>query len=119
MPQKTNIGVLCIDICSFTRSKSTVFVVDMFVQYCYFLKQVGQLEKAVASFQALIEYNLYSPEVLHEEKVVIFESFWDSGVPRVGEQGAKGWSYWYTNKTLEPIPRLPPQGITTKLYPKS
>lgn len=34
--------------------------------------------------------------------MVIFESFWDSGVARIGETGAKGWSYWYDNKDLEP-----------------
>lgn len=34
--------------------------------------------------------------------MVIFESFWDSGVARIGENGAKGWSYWYDNKDLEP-----------------
>lgn len=88
-------------------------VLDLFVQFCYFLKQVGQTEKAVACFQALIEFNLYCPvnlnNIKHEERLVIFESFWDSGVARIGENGAKGWSYWYSNKDakLEPHPAQP------------
>lgn len=81
------------------------FVSDVFVQYCYFLKQAGQIEKAVASFQAQIEYNLFCPSAvqgMYEESMYLFESFWDSGVSRVGESGAKGWSYWYTNKEVVP-----------------
>ncbi|CAG2236937.1 unnamed protein product [Mytilus edulis] len=80
-------------------------VLDVFVQYCYFLKQAGQIEKAVASFQAQIEYNLFCPSAvqgMYEESMYLFESFWDSGVARVGESGAKGWSYWYTNKEVVP-----------------
>ncbi|XP_052106944.1 nuclear exosome regulator NRDE2-like [Mytilus californianus] len=80
-------------------------VLDVFVQYCYFLKQAGQIEKAVASFQAQIEYNLFCPSAvtgMYKESMYLFESFWDSGVARSGESGAKGWSYWYTNKVVVP-----------------
>lgn len=66
------------------------------------LRQVGQTEKAIASFQAQIEYNLFCPVSVHQDAVSLFESFWDSGVPRVAEQGAKGWNYWYHNKELIP-----------------
>lgn len=54
----------------------------------------------------MIEFNLCCPltlnDIKHEERMVIFESFWDSRVARIGETGAKGWSYWYDNKDLEP-----------------
>ncbi|KAJ8307993.1 hypothetical protein KUTeg_012867 [Tegillarca granosa] len=75
---------------------------DNFVQYCHFLKQCGYMERAVATFQAMIEFNLFCPHKLHdlslEDKIAVFESFWDSGVSRIGENGAKGWSYWIDNK---------------------
>lgn len=36
------------------------------------------------------------------DKTIIFESFWDSGLPRFGEEGARGWSFWMDNKDLLP-----------------
>ncbi|XP_062614454.1 nuclear exosome regulator NRDE2-like [Saccostrea cucullata] len=81
-------------------------ILGIFVQLCTFLKQAGHKEKAVASFQALIELNLCCPERLRSadlsEKAIILESFWDIGVPRFGEEGAKGWNYWMVNKDLLP-----------------
>lgn len=56
----------------------------------------------MAAFQALIELNLCCPERLRSaelsDKIIILESFWDSGVQRFGEEGAKGWSFWMDNK---------------------
>lgn len=60
------------------------------------------MERAVATFQAMIEFNLFCPHKLLdlslEDRIAVFESFWDSGVSRVGENGARGWSYWIDNK---------------------
>ncbi|XP_061172843.1 nuclear exosome regulator NRDE2-like [Saccostrea echinata] len=81
-------------------------ILGIFVQLCTFLKQAGHKEKAIASFQALVELNLCCPERLKSadlsEKAIILESFWDIGVPRFGEEGAKGWNYWMDNKNLLP-----------------
>ena len=49
----------------------------------------------MALFQALIEFNLFSPKFPGyfgvDNKLKSFKSFWDSGVPRFGETGAIGW----------------------------
>ncbi|KAK3580375.1 hypothetical protein CHS0354_001490 [Potamilus streckersoni] len=77
-------------------------ILDIFVQYCYYLKHAGHKEKAVASFQALIEMNMFCPSNLksfsREDKILLFESFWDSNVARIGEANAKGWQYWIRTK---------------------
>lgn len=66
--------------------------------YCQFLQQAGHSEKAVACYQALIEFNLCCPRELSEEhfktRLEFFETYWDSGCPRFGEQGALGWNSW-------------------------
>jgi hypothetical protein len=64
---------------------------------CYRLCQSGQYEKAVALFQAQIEYNLFSPEDMAIEKdelIEYFVAFWESSAARIGEEGAQGWSNW-------------------------
>lgn len=77
-------------------------LLDIFVQYCHFLLQAGFTEKTVASFQALLEFNLFFPPSLekasHADCIAVFESFWDSGVGRFGEPGAQGWKHWVQNK---------------------
>ncbi|XP_076464167.1 nuclear exosome regulator NRDE2-like [Babylonia areolata] len=73
-------------------------VMGVFEQYCLFLHQSGFTEKAVASYQALVEFNLFRPSSLNltptHDSAAVFESFWDSGVARFGERGAKGWASW-------------------------
>ncbi|RWS08655.1 protein NRDE2-like protein [Dinothrombium tinctorium] len=65
--------------------------------FCEHLEQCGFSERALATWQALIEFNLYTPQSLDLNKPLsewleFFELFWDSGVPRFGENGSKGWS---------------------------
>ena len=73
----------------------------LFAQFCHCLCAAGQNERAIACYQALIEYNLCSPSDIsltgnhtNKQKVEFFEPFWDSGAPRLGEDGAVGWSNW-------------------------
>ena len=72
----------------------------VFILYCYFLKHSGFVEKAIALFQALIEFNLCVPDGLlasekSKDRRDIFEAFWDKGAARVGEEGALGWKHWW------------------------
>ena len=66
--------------------------------YCQFLLQAGHTEKAVACYQAIIEFNLCCPNELtqqnHRTRKEFFETFWDSGCRRFGEKGALGWHNW-------------------------
>ncbi len=102
-------------------------LLSIFVLYCNFLRQMGHSEKAVACFQALVEFNLCCPlellsaEVTFRERVEFFEAFWDSGIPRFGEEGAVGWSSWMeaTRKSGE-IENQPQLGVVdVSLYKKA
>ena len=76
------------------------YMLAIFILYCNFLRQVGHSERAVACFQALVEFNLCRPAELDNEDLPskawleFFEPFWDSGVPRFGEPEAPGWCNW-------------------------
>ncbi|KAK6997820.1 protein NRDE2 [Biomphalaria glabrata] len=77
-------------------------LLGLFCQYCDFLNHTGYTERAISSFQALIEFNLFCPISLNltttKQRVEIFQTFWESGVTRFGEPKAKGWSNWFQNK---------------------
>ncbi|XP_061467929.1 nuclear exosome regulator NRDE2 [Rhineura floridana] len=70
----------------------------IFLQQCHFLRQAGHSEKAVSLFQALIDFTFFRPDSVKDlptrGQVEFFEPFWDSGEPRIGEKGAKGWKAW-------------------------
>ncbi|XP_014676277.1 PREDICTED: protein NRDE2 homolog [Priapulus caudatus] len=75
----------------------------------YYLPRHGlgttrQHSPPVACFQALVEYNCFCPESLahsvsSQALVAFFETFWDSGVSRIGEDDAPGWAQWMQNKS--------------------
>ncbi|KAM3918405.1 nuclear exosome regulator NRDE2 [Leptodactylus fuscus] len=71
---------------------------NIFLQQCHFLRQAGHCEKAMSLFQALMDFTFFKPDSVNKmttkEQVEFFEPFWDSGEPRFGEKGAKGWSSW-------------------------
>lgn len=69
--------------------------------HCYI--PAGYSERGLASFQALVEINLFRPSALalpgpydrpvawRDRLLVEFESFWDTEASRIGEKGATGW----------------------------
>uniref|UniRef100_A0A7N5ZT17 NRDE-2, necessary for RNA interference, domain containing n=1 Tax=Anabas testudineus TaxID=64144 RepID=A0A7N5ZT17_ANATE len=73
-------------------------MLDIFTQQCHFLRQSGHSEKAIALFQAMIDFTFYKPDSVQKlstkQQVEFFEPFWDSGEARVGELGARGWKAW-------------------------
>ncbi|CAG2165334.1 unnamed protein product [Oppiella nova] len=73
--------------------------------YSRFLLSIGQTERAVSTFQALIEFNLFTPSLLTldmsvEDWKTLFEPFWDSSCPRFGQKGAIGWSQVMLKKNM-------------------
>ncbi|XP_049625875.1 nuclear exosome regulator NRDE2 [Suncus etruscus] len=70
----------------------------LFLQQCHFLRQAGHTEKAVSLFQAMVDFTFFKPDSVRElptkGQVEFFEPFWDSGEPRAGEKGARGWKAW-------------------------
>ena len=73
------------------------------------LREGGLTELSVAIWQALLEFEFNRPTTLagkesqtsrHEQDLLsAFEQFWNSEVPRIGEQGAKGWKRYACGQT--------------------
>lgn len=61
--------------------------------------QSGFVEIGVAKIQCMIEWHFFGPEV-HENAFLgvhlhtLFQKFWDSEQPRIGEHGGHGWGCW-------------------------
>ena len=89
-------------------------LISIVALFCLFLRGAGHTEKAVALYQALIEFNLCSPaslsstDVSLKERVEFLEPFWDSGAARIGEPGARGWKSWveHENSNEKDFPDL-------------
>lgn len=87
-----------------------VDVITIFDSYVTFLKDTGYTERSVASWQALLEFNLFAPKslknsnALHNDWTTLFEPFWDSNCPRIGEDGSEGWSAVIQNKMIGTTP---------------
>ena len=84
-------------------------MLSVFVRAATFLYQSGYTERAIAMFQALLEFNFFKPtEQLgtFESQIHSFEMFWDRDIPRVGEPGAPTWRIWYEQyyKVNKPFP---------------
>ena len=66
------------------------------VNLCNFLARAGFREKGTAIWQASVELNLFAPDFPGyyslDDKLATFEQFWESAVPRFGEQGALGFA---------------------------
>lgn len=101
------------------------YLLAIFSNYCSFLRQVGLTERALASYQALVEFNLCRPSGITEDKQKLkefFEPFWDSGTPRFGENEALGWANWtrknadeqFDAKTLNLLPNTAKKRTTTE-----
>ncbi|KAJ4288530.1 hypothetical protein N0V90_011767 [Kalmusia sp. IMI 367209] len=80
------------------------------------IHQAGYQEFALAIWQALLEYHMLATNEAHqsaEEAMQMFEEFWESEVPRIGENGAKGWRSSNVNEAPPP----PDPGPIEKLNP--
>ena len=80
------------------------------------MRESGFGEYATAAWQALLEFVFFKPVLVqtsedkkvsytHEATVSIFEEFWDSEVPRIGEERAEGWASFFQKQGKPPQPR--------------
>ncbi|KAJ4376772.1 hypothetical protein N0V86_006890 [Didymella sp. IMI 355093] len=65
--------------------------IHLFIRLTRMTQEAGYQELALASWQAVFEYNLLAPLNLTMDKIQPFEEFWESEAPRTGEPGSKGW----------------------------
>lgn len=67
-------------------------LIYVFLRATRLFADAGYRELAVASWQALLEMNFFRPTA--EQGTASFQDFWESEVPRVGEDGARGWEHF-------------------------
>ncbi|KAK3703011.1 hypothetical protein LTR37_014741 [Vermiconidia calcicola] len=70
------------------------------LRYTSFIRDAGYDELAHATWQIVLEYYFCRPSNLEEgrgREMEALEDFWESDVPRIGEEGAKGWDYYYAH----------------------
>jgi hypothetical protein len=71
-----------------------------------YIRESGYSELAVAVWQGLLEFNFFAPDFIaskeDKDKIAEFTEFWESEVPRVGEDGALGWSHYAHDKSDNP-----------------
>ena len=74
-------------------------ILYVFLRFVCLAREAGYDELAIAAIQATIELNIFRPsstqlpisEQTLETELSHFEEFWDSEVPRFGEENARGW----------------------------
>ncbi|KAI4281780.1 MAG: hypothetical protein L6R38_003435 [Xanthoria sp. 2 TBL-2021] len=91
------------DMESSDARRSAVYGIQIHVllRLTLLLREAGYTEVAVASWQALIEFEFNKPtqfqsldrtaKSTYDDSILAFENFWDSEVARIGEPNAKGW----------------------------
>ncbi|KAJ4421439.1 hypothetical protein N0V85_000200 [Neurospora sp. IMI 360204] len=88
-------------------------LIYVFVRLTCYLRDSGYVELAVAAWQATLELNFCRPSSASDFQSVMedFSDFWESEVPRIGEDNAKGWRHF-----VEDMGAMadPPEAMTRK-----
>lgn len=73
-------------------------LIYVFLRTTSFVREAGYSELAVASWQAMLELTFAYPTQgvgsSPAELTASFQDFWESEIPRIGEEGAKGWRHF-------------------------
>ena len=75
--------------------------IQSLLRFTLMMRDAGYTEQGIAVWQATLELNfLYLPQHnplgiidanSHEKMLQALEDFWESGIPRIGEEGSYGW----------------------------
>ena len=78
----------------------------LLIRFTLFLRESGYSELAVSIWQGLLEINLFPPSstLTQAEAMKEFGTFWESEVPRIGENGALGWRHFVENENASEAP---------------
>lgn len=83
-------------------------LVYVFLRTTQFIYDAGYSELAVAAWQAILELTFARPrdasDLEPEDLMSSFGDFWESEVPRVGEDGAKGWMHFAEAEEMADLP---------------
>ncbi|KAI1144576.1 DUF1740-domain-containing protein [Hypoxylon sp. FL0543] len=96
-------------------------IIYVFLRLTRFIADSGYRELATAAWQATLELTFARPRTLTgqpEAKVPSsFQDFWESEVPRLGEESAQGWAaFEQSDGTLEPPD---PKGTDKTVFPNT
>ncbi|KAJ2237016.1 hypothetical protein IWW45_001300 [Coemansia sp. RSA 485] len=103
------------------RVELSAMVLDLIHGVCLMFREAGFAERALAVYQAFVEWYLLVPERLlsapASHRIHSFETFWDSGVPRIGSDGARGWcAYADTTDYLDAGSNIKDNGASEDLW---
>lgn len=80
----------------------------VFLRLTSFVRDAGYTELATAAWQAMLELTFARPaddsDLDHDETISSFRDFWESEVPRIGEDGAKGWCHFTDAEDMADLP---------------
>lgn len=83
-------------------------LVYVFLRTTRFIDDAGYSELAVAAWQAILELTFARPrdasDLEVEDLMSSFGDFWESEVPRIGEDGAKGWVHFAEAEEMADLP---------------
>ncbi|KAI1412901.1 DUF1740-domain-containing protein [Hypoxylon sp. FL1857] len=81
-------------------------IIYIFLRVTRFISDSGYRELATAAWQATLELTFARPSTLTEQEGQVpssFQDFWESEVPRLGEELAQGWAaFEQSGGTLDP-----------------
>ncbi|TLD23137.1 hypothetical protein PspLS_07366 [Pyricularia sp. CBS 133598] len=92
----------------------------VFLRVTRYLRDSGFFETAVASWQAILELTFCRPSELVDSSaeacLLDFQDFWESEVPRFGEQDHQGWNAFTSSDQDVPDPRrsAPPEPLNSR-----
>ncbi|KAJ4402885.1 hypothetical protein N0V82_010730 [Gnomoniopsis sp. IMI 355080] len=79
-----------------------------FLRLTSFIRDAGYTELAIAAWQAMLELTFARPVddsgLDSAELMSSFRDFWESEVPRIGEDGAKGWCHFTEAEDMADLP---------------
>lgn len=80
----------------------------VFLRLTSFVRDAGYTELAMAAWQAMLELTFARPvdesDPDNAETMSLFSDFWESEVPRIGEDGAKGWCHFTHAEEMADLP---------------
>lgn len=96
-----------------TLYKNQVYIL---LRMTVFMREAGFIEYAIATWQAVIEWQMFRPKCFQSKEYALsgsnasealsaFEEFWESEVSRIGEESATGWASYMGHKGEPPRPR--------------
>ena len=98
-----------------TFAEPFAYQIYIFLRATIFLRDSGFAEQAIAAWQAFLEHTFFRPGYLqgldrkgpddHTQKgSSSFEEYWDSEVPRIGEEGFVSWASYSPGHSTVPPP---------------